>query len=320
MDNSDRSEAVATQEVVAPAIVEVEERTASWAGIGASFSTKDAQEALRLSGLDWTVEKRPLWTDATGGSGPDTEVAGYYANVTTNGDIVGVVSGSYEICQNADAFQFANHVSSELTFIKGGMTARGLVYMIGQLQTYSIMGDEFTPHLIFQNSFNTVCGVKVAIIPLRVVCQNQFNIAWHNAGNTLGFRHSSGLVENMENGAATFQKVVSYMDDFQHEAESLASRRLGDAEASSFLDKFFAVKPDMTPRQVASIGENRERFVAIYNREDNQNFTGTMWGMVNAYSDYLTHPRRTRGDESRFNGNLAAGPKFNDFIGMLTNR
>lgn len=301
-----------TTEVITPEVVE---RTTAWHAIGRNFNTHSIDEALELAGLNWDVEKHPLQTVI---DGTTAEVPGYFANVTSNGDVVGVVSDSYEICQNRDAFQFAGHVSKDLRFVRGGMTSRGLVYMIGELPTYRILGDEFTPHLIFQNSFNTFCGVRVAIIPLRIVCQNQFNFAWKHSENTLGFKHSSGLIGNMERGAETYKNMIEYLDDFQQGAELLAAEKIDDVQTGRFLDKFFEIKEDMTERQRNAISEKRDRFMQIYNRGDNANFKGTIWGMVNAYSDYLTHPAKVKSEESRFTNSLIDRSKFKGFMDVLS--
>ena len=50
--------------------------------------------------------------------------------------------------------------------------------------------------------------------------------------------------------------------------------------------------------------ESRALFNKALNSNDNQNFKNSVWGMINAYSDYITHrepARRTEtGTENRF--------------------
>ena len=50
--------------------------------------------------------------------------------------------------------------------------------------------------------------------------------------------------------------------------------------------------------------ESRTLFNKALNSNDNQNFKNSVWGMINAYSDYITHRepvRRTEtGTENRF--------------------
>ena len=60
-------------------------------------------DALRLAGLDWTVEQRNI--QVCGG----TKISNYKANVRSlDGKVLGVVSDRYKIVQNAEAFEFTD--------------------------------------------------------------------------------------------------------------------------------------------------------------------------------------------------------------------
>src|SRR4029079_16578291 len=73
-------------------------------------------EALKFAGLDYTVEKRRLFTfdneneaanEDTDIKIPEIEVPNYFATVRTdNENILGVVGRDYEVIQNIDAFSF----------------------------------------------------------------------------------------------------------------------------------------------------------------------------------------------------------------------
>ena len=63
----------------------------AWHGLGQYVSeAMTAEQAITLGGLDYTVEKRPLY--APGWAGTMVEAQGHYANVRTdNNEILGVV-------------------------------------------------------------------------------------------------------------------------------------------------------------------------------------------------------------------------------------
>ena len=51
----------------------------------------------------------------------------------------------------------------------------------------------------------------------------------------------------------------------------------------------------MSERLIQNVEQNKARFIEAYEADDNQNFKGTAWGFLNAYSDYTTHaPLSTR--------------------------
>jgi hypothetical protein len=60
------------------------------------------------------------------------------------------------------------------------------------------------------------------------------------------------------------------------------------------IDNLFEVPENATNRKMNTLEENRNFFMNILDSDDNQNFKGTAWGMINAYTDYITHlaPKR----------------------------
>jgi hypothetical protein len=50
----------------------------------------------------------------------------------------------------------------------------------------------------------------------------------------------------------------------------------------------------MSARQIQNFDNARNDFLACYNSDDNQNFKGTAWGVMNGAADYLTHHRSVR--------------------------
>src|SRR4051812_46761077 len=77
-----------------------------WHGLGKIVKDyPDSKEALEFAGLDFTVEKRELFTmkkaDISGSE--DLFVPDYFATVRTDTDaVLGVVGKGYEVVQNTD--------------------------------------------------------------------------------------------------------------------------------------------------------------------------------------------------------------------------
>lgn len=159
-------------------------RTATWNGIGRNVADcRDMEQVLKASGLDYEVEKRPVFMNA----GPVdmteamTAIPNRFVTVrTSDNHPYDVVSDKFEVIQNRDAFDFVNYMGDEVQFEKAGETTGGMVYIIAKLPEVSILGDAFIPHVIFRNGFNGKVKITAAICPLRIVCQNQFNFAFKN--------------------------------------------------------------------------------------------------------------------------------------------
>ena len=84
----------------------------SWHGLGATIDKAvNSRDAIELAGMDWTVEQWPIY--ATPGSSNQHAVKAerYVANVRTDTNaVLGVVSQSYTVFQNREAFDFMDTI------------------------------------------------------------------------------------------------------------------------------------------------------------------------------------------------------------------
>lgn len=273
---------------IAPFTTTLTPREATWASIGTPLTTGTVDDALAMCGLDFTASMAPAMATLPNGELACIENAN--AVVGTDNKVHGIVSDQYHIIQNREAFDFAQYITEDITFLRGGETKTGLNYLIAALPSIKVLGDEITPHLIFQNSFNKKYLTKVAIFPLRIVCQNQFNIAFANAENAISIRHNATAADKLEQAKATMTEVSAYMAQFATLAEKFATLHTGIDKVNAFLDYLFPItNPDLTPGEVARITIKRQDFRNCFNADDNANFRDSAWGLINAYADFATH-------------------------------
>ena len=265
-------------------------RTNTFTNLGTNtIGATTVDEALRIGGLDYEVHKKPIFL-ADG-----TIIDGYQATVrNTDNHVYGIVSDKYNVVQNRDAFGFIDYMKDDIQFEKIGETSGGMIYLIASLEPIKILGDEFKPHLIFRNSHNGRFQLQTTICPLRIVCQNQFNIAFKESPNTITIRHSSQAEERMREGKIILQNTANYMKQLNKEAEKYATTHLSDQELWTIIKTLFPIDDSMTDKKKEQINESIMALRNAYHSDDNANFKNTMWGMINAYSDFITHqqPRR----------------------------
>ena len=195
-----------------PANVEImfSVRETPWHGLGRIVMEAPAsREALELAGLDWQVESRNIY------SGNGAVISGYRANVRSTDDaVLGVVSDRYRIVQNEEAFQFTDDLLGEgVTYETAGSLQGGKkVWMLAKLpEKYIIAGDEVTPYLVFFNSHDGSSGVKVAMTPVRVVCQNTLNLALSTAKRSWSAIHVGDIRGKLEDAENTLLYADRYM-------------------------------------------------------------------------------------------------------------
>lgn len=288
-------------------------RTATWTNIGANISeATTVEEALKLSHLDYTVEKVPVYLEN------GTAIPGAFCTKKegTN-ETFGVVGSQFELIQNQEALSFVDNLVSEgLTFVKAGENHK-MVYLIGKLPNIEVLGDEVTPYLIFQNSHCGSTTLKATISPLRIVCENQFNLTFRKVANKISLRHTKSIKGRLHTAQEVLLQNTEYLTEFQKQALSMAQAKVSKTQVDHLLDGIFEIKPEFNPTQTRRMEEKRERFLTAYQAEDNQNFIGTQWGLVNAYTDYVTHkPLRKNTEQALENHFIKTTLKgsINDFV------
>ena len=287
-------------------------RTATWTKIGKSVEEcKSMEQVLKASGLDYTVEMRPVFMNA----GPEdmTEAMAAIPNRfvtvrTSDNHPYDVVSDKFEIIQNREAFDFVNFMGEGLTFEKAGETANGMVYIIGKLPEVSILGDAFTPYVLFRNGFNGKTKITAAISPLRIVCQNQFNFAFKNTANAITIRHVRNAEAKLEEARETLRMTADYMEQLNLMAEHYAGMKISESRLERIVKYMFPIPEDtaINAFKKKNLEDQRAAFINAHNQDDNANFRGTAWGLVNAYTDFITHKEPAGKREDRFEGKFVS--------------
>lgn len=293
-------------------------RLASWTGIGSTINEKTVDTALTKAKLNYTVQKETLWlADKTK---VDDMMANTYLDEKGHKHILGVVGEKYEIVQNRDGFAFVDYISEGLKFVKGGMTHTGMVYLIAELPSVDILGDQFNPYVIFRNSFNGKYQLSAAITPLRVVCQNQFNFAFNHVANTINIRHSARVGERMEDAKEVLRGVAIYMGKLNEVAKQFSKVKLTQSETELAINMLFPTPDNADEMKKVVLAHQKKAFAQMLNADDNQNHKNNAWGLVNAYTDFITHTsiRKGRFDDSQFM-NTCFKPMNNilDIVGHL---
>jgi len=279
-------------------------RIASWANIGTTLDTTVVEDALTKAKLNYEVTKESLYL-ASGDKIPKM-VATTYTTTNKEGEVtkhvLGTVGEDYEVVQNRDGFAFVDYISDGLKFVKGGMTHSGMIYLIAELPEVDILGDTFKPYVIFRNSFNGKYQLSAAITPLRVVCQNQFNFAFKNVENTINIRHSARAYDRMEDAGHVLQGVAQYMGKLNEIAHQFSNIKMTKSDLELAVNMLFPIPANADERAKLVLASQKNAFVKMIDADDNQNHKGNAWGLVNAYTDYITHTsiRKGRYQDSQF--------------------
>lgn len=164
-------------------------REKPWHGLGTVVKEAPAsEEALRLAGLDWNVIQEPIYTPFR------EKIDGFKANVRdSDRKVLGVVSDRYKVVQNVEAFSFTDELLGQGVRYEtaGSLSGGKRVWLLARLpREYIIAGERISPYLVFSNTHDGSGSVKVAVTPIRVVCNNTLNLALSTAQRSFSMIHT----------------------------------------------------------------------------------------------------------------------------------
>ena len=154
-------------------------RETPWHGLGTKvMEAPTSKRALELAGLDWKVVQEPIYTEN------NELIEGYKANVRdVDRKTLGVVTDRYKIIQNEEAFAFTDELLGEGVRYEtsGSLQGGKKVWILARMpQEYIISGERISPYLLFSNTHDGSGAIKVALTPIRVVCNNTLNLALYS--------------------------------------------------------------------------------------------------------------------------------------------
>jgi len=295
-------------------------REKPWHGLGTMVEeAPNSADALRLAGLDWTVEQKNI--QLCGGS----KVPGYKANVrSSDGKILGVVSDRYRVIQNKEAFEFTdNIIGGDVRYETAGSLNGGKkIWLLAKLPTTEIVGDKTEPYLCFSNTHDGSGAVRVCMTPIRVVCNNTLNLALDSAKRAWSVRHTGSLQSKMHEARACLRMADTYMGALAEKASRMANTTVTRDQLNQILDELFPVDEHSTEREKQNVKKLRDEYMVCYFAPDLIKFRDTAWGAYNAMSDMITHNaplRKTENYRENNWGRLMDGHVMMDKMTALLN-
>jgi phage/plasmid-like protein (TIGR03299 family) len=291
-------------------------REVPWHGLGTILEeAPDSEQALYAAGLAWAVEKRPIFI-ADGQDGM-VKVAEQFANVRmTDNKVLGIVGKAYNVIQNIEAFRWTDALLGQgCKYETAGSLREGRkVWLSAKLpEPLKVVGDDVDMYLVFSNSHDGNSSVRVAITPIRVVCQNTLTWGLRAAKRTWSIRHTQSLNGKLDEAAAALGMAQDFGRKFQEDADRLANKKISFEE---YLDRLLPMAHEDSEgdsRAAQNVKDRREDISRLYLAEDLKQFTGTAWGALQSVADYVSHAepkRQTETFKERRFEQLVDGHKF----------
>lgn len=269
-------------------------RETPWHGLGTNvMEAPCSKDALSLAGLNWKVVQEPIYT------GREELVEGYKVNVRdSDRKVLGVVTDRYKVIQNEEAFAFADALLGEGVRYEtaGNLQGGKKVWVLARMpHEYIISGERISPYLLFSNTHDGSGAIKVALTPIRVVCNNTLNLALRTAKRSWSMIHTGDIKGKMQEAKDTLLLAEDYMDSLGKEFEQLRKIKMTDKQVMEYIEILLPIEEGSTLQQKRNMGRLQEDMkMRYFDAPDLQDVGKNAYRFVNAVSDFATHAEPLR--------------------------
>jgi len=217
--------------------------TPAWHGIGTVLGRGfSAEEAVKYGGLDFEVEKLPLFTQ-------DGQQVDRFATVRTdlsldNPDrILGIVGASYNIVQNKSVFSFFDEVvetDQAIYDAVGALHAGKQIFITAKIPLdFYVAKDLFETYIVLTAGHTGMHALRVFCSAVRVVCQNTLNMALKQTKLSVSLRHTRNVHDRLLEAPAILGLVDSKFRETQSLFQELANRPITVPLFNQYVEELF---------------------------------------------------------------------------------
>ena len=275
--------------------------------------TLPARDAFKTANALFGVEKRelqyPVFKDP---NIVGVEPAGVYGVVRTDTqDLLGIVSKAYEVVQNDSLLRMAEFIREEadmdsVVVLKNGARIAFTATLRGATKEV-VPGDKVFRRLVGYLGHDGKTGCGAIFTNVRVVCANTLAAAL-SSDNKTSIIHKTGA-------NTSFDKLITFIDTarqtFGQEIQSM--KELAQTECSIdnfryFLEKVY--EKDLKDSKSIDDLKKTQQIIRSYNwgfGTDIPGVSGTLWGALNAVTEFETSTKRGNKKSKFMKANFGTG-------------
>ena len=262
-------------------------REVPWHGLGTKLDNPPTSaEAIVAAGLDWNVFQKELTTE----DGLQTNLLGNFRG--DNNQFLGAVTDRYKIVQNKEAFDFMDELSAhEVQYETAGVLGVGQnVWLLAKMDNFKVLDDDISGYLCLNNSHDGKGSIRVAVTPVRVVCQNTLSLALRSTKRVWSTCHKGDFRSKKLQAVETLGLYRNYMTVLREIAEKLQQTPVSNDKAYKFTKEIFSTKDEDSDLRIRNLKAQQEELMYRFTEApDIANFRNTGWGFINAVTDFAGH-------------------------------
>ncbi|MES2328569.1 MAG: DUF932 domain-containing protein [Bacteroidota bacterium] len=306
----------------------------AWHGLGQIVDQyPTSKEALQFAGLDYTVEKRKLFTydnenqladEDTGIKIPELDVPDYFATVRTDNEtVLGVVGKDYEVVQNVDAFSFFDSIvgGDGIQYETAGALGKGeRIFITAKLPGYIKVGSDdcIEKYLFLTTSHDGYGSIMAAFTPIRICCNNTLNAALRNHSGSIKIRHTANAKERLEQA----HKLMGISNQLSQEMENIFNHwtkvPVTDNQVKQLIQRVLVPnkealhalqqgKQDECSTYYQNMCDTAFNYAMTNDTQQLATTRGTLFGTYNGITGYFQNVRKFKDDTAKMKSLLFGG-------------
>ena len=273
------------------------------------------EQALPLAGLDFTVQKVPIF-------GPQGQPVArrYGVQREDTGEILGVVGETWQPVQNLEGLSILNDLISLATDQEGYKLwiesafaldeGRKVCVLVNIDEDWQIAGENYKSYLLISNGHDGQLAVSAAVVDMRVVCANTLNYALFTEGKETGrvvrVRHTSTAAARLRTASDVLKLRNLRKEELAKQGEWLVDQTMSDSDFAEFLENLMPISTEQSDKAGGTKIRDRRAEVSrlFFDAPNLEPIRGTKWSALQAVVEYADHSRSFQTQETQAKAQL----------------
>lgn len=262
-----------------------------WHGLGKKVSPDlSPNEMLIECGLDWSVEKKPLFFDTD--SGPVLTKSNALVRSSDN-KVLTVISDGWNPVQNVEAFEFFNdfvHAGDMEMHTAGSLKGGKMVWAMAQIkESFELFGgDKVEGFLLFSNPHEFGRSIDIRFTPVRVVCNNTLTMALNGISKQAAVKINHRSHFDSDVVKETLGIANNQLMQYKEQAAFLGQKMYNKSTVTEYFNNVFpSLSKKSTDGKEPSSQPARDALEVLHTQPGANFARGSWWSALNAVT-YLT--------------------------------
>lgn len=272
-----------------------------WHGLGQQVEKEiTAAAAIKLAGLDWKLEKQPIYLKSKVEIDNIPVVGELIPNQLAivrpeDKQIMGVVTNAYELIQNSECFDFMDGIIGEgqaVYHTAGSLFGGRIIFLTVKLPYDATVGpDKIQKYILLSSSHDGSQALSVRWTPVRTVCANTLEFAKSNCSQTFKIRHRRNYREKVAEARRVLQLTDAYYAQMEKEFNKLLDTQFTNGQMIEFTEKLLPTEGNVSTQTK----NKRNRLVELFHTgKGNAAVANTRWAAYNSVTEYVDHVAKFR--------------------------